>query len=302
MRTKCKFCRSDKLVRHGKANGYQRYLCKTCNHKFCDNGNQLVRMRTQTHIVVAALNMYFDGLSVRKVSRQLNELFGEKSTQVTVWNWIQKYSQLVSDYVKTLEPNLSGKYHHDETEIRVDAGGRYFWETIDEDTRFIVAHLLSNGRSTKNATEVFRQALSKQRPNALFTDGSYAYDTAFNKVFYSRFKTNRVEWVKRVGIGARETNNIVERLHQTLKDRTKVMRGLKNDKTASTLLDGYVAYYNFCREHQAIGKTPAQAAGLKVRGWRELIENAQELKTLGENQNDDDSNNTIQVKEVKVKT
>jgi transposase-like protein len=34
----------------------------------------------------------------------------------------------------------------------------------------------------------------------------------------------------RVGINARETNNIVERLHGTLKDRTRSMRDLKSFK------------------------------------------------------------------------
>jgi transposase-like protein len=240
-------------------------------------------MRTPAHVIVTALNLYFDGLSVRKVSQQINNIFGEKSSQVTVWNWVQKYSRLVSEYTETLQPSLSGKYHHDETEIKVDGSGRYFWETIDEDTRFIVAHLLSNGRSSENAIQVFRQALKKQRPTALFTDGSFAYDSAFSRVYFSRFKANQVEWVRRVGIRARETNNIVERLHQTLKERTKVMRGLKHDETASTLLDGYVAYYNFCRRHQSIGKTPAEAAGLNVRGWKELIEKAQVKKTADEN-------------------
>lgn len=279
---KCKFCNSESVVRNGKMNGNQLYLCKDCKHKFCNNGNDFVKMRTPSHVIVAALNMYFDGLSVRKVSQQINDIFGEKSSQVTVWNWVQKYSKLVAAYTETPQPGLSGKYHHDETEIKVDGSGRYFWETIDEDTRFIVAHLLSNGRSRENAIEVFRQALNKQRPNALFTDGSFAYDGAYNKVYYSRFKANKVEWVRRVGIRSRETNNIVERLHQTLKDRTKVMRGLKSEEKTKTMLDGYIAYYNFCRKHQAIDQTPAEAAGLKIKGWKQLIEQAQAKKTSDE--------------------
>jgi transposase-like protein len=228
--------------------------------------------------------MYFDGLSVRKVTSQLNEIFGEEFSQVTIWNWVQKYSRFVSEYVNTLQPKLSGKYHHDETEIKVDGNGRFFWEMIDEDTRFIVANLISNGRNSENAIEVFTQALQKQRPTALFTDGSFAYNEAFNKVFYcnSTFRKKRVEWVRRVGIRARNTNNIVERLHGTFKDRYKPMRGLKTDKTAKSLLDGYVAYYNFCRKHQTIGKTPAEAAGLQVKGWKQLIENAQTIKTNNE--------------------
>ncbi|GIU71305.1 MAG: hypothetical protein KatS3mg003_0784 [Candidatus Nitrosocaldaceae archaeon] len=278
----CKHCGSNNIVKNGIMKGSQRYLCKSCKHKFFDNGNSFPRMRVPDHIIVTALNMYFEGLSVRKVSQQIEDIYGEKISQVTIWSWIQKYSRLVSEYVKTLKPKLSGKYHHDETEIKVDGKGRFFWETIDEDTRFIVAHLLSSGRNSENAKLVFKQALEKQRPIAFFTDGSFAYDEAFSKVFYSRYKANRVEWVRRVGIRARETNNIIERLHGTLKDRLKPMRGLKNDNTAQTLLDGYIIHYNFCRKHQAIKKTPAQEAGIEIKGWRELIKEAHKYNTSKE--------------------
>jgi transposase-like protein len=61
-------------------------------------------------------------------------------------------------------------------------------------------------------------------------DGLWAYEKGFKKVFYSRYKEHRVEFVKRAGIRARETNNVVERLHGTLKDRLKPLRGLKMGK------------------------------------------------------------------------
>jgi putative transposase len=225
--------------------------------------------------------MFYGGLSTRKVVEQIANIFGEHVSQTTIWYWIHQYSKLVSDFVETLKPTLSGKYHHDETEIAVGGQGRYFWETIDEDTRYIVAHLLTESRTSEDARKVFRQALKVQKPKILYTDGSFAYDDAFNKVFYSRYKEERVEWVRRVGIKSRKTNNMVERLHGTLKDRTKPMRGLKNDEEAESLLNGYVINYNFCRKHQSIGKTPAEAAGLKVKGWKQLIEAATAQKSGG---------------------
>jgi transposase-like protein len=239
-------------------------------------------MRVDSHVIVTSLNMYYSGLSTRKVAEQISNIFGEHISQTTVWYWVHSYSELVGDFVETLKPKLSGKYHHDETEIAVGGQGRYFWETIDEDTRFIVAHLLTESRTSENARTVFKQALEKQRPTMLFTDGSFAYDDAFNKVYYSHYKTERVEWIRRVGIRARKTNNIVERLHGTLKDRLKPMRGLKNDKRATTLLNGYITNYNFCKKHQSINMTPAEAAGINVKGWKQLIEAAQIQKAGGQ--------------------
>jgi hypothetical protein len=89
-------------------------------------------------------------------------------------------------------------------------------------------------------------------------------------------KDTRPELVQRVGIRARETNNIVERLHGTLKDRTKSMRGLKAFESTKLLLEGYAVHYNCVRPHQSLGgKTPAQAARMEVpSNWKGLIDRA----------------------------
>jgi putative transposase len=277
----CKYCHSSKVVKNGIRFGIQRYLCKNCLHKFYDNEISLPRMRVNPHTIVSALDMFYGGLSMRKTAEMLDNIFGEQVSQSTIHYWVHKYAELVKDFVDTLKPSLSGKYHHDETEIKVGGDGKYFWETIDEDTRFIVANLLTESRTSEDARTVFKMALQKQRPTAVFTDGSFSYDDAI-KVFYSRYKVDRVEWVRRVGIRARETNNIVERLHGTLKDRTYPMRGLKNMKRSKTLLNGYVINYNYCRKHQSIKKTPAQAAGIEVKGWKQLIERATMSRTQQE--------------------
>lgn len=280
----CKYCHSDNIVKHGVRAGIQRYLCKNCNHHFYDNAVTFPRMRVDSQIIVTALNLYYGGLSTHKVAEQLSNIFGEHVSQTAVWYWIHRYSELVGEFVETLKPKLSGKYHHDETEIAVGGQGCYFWETIDEGTRMIVAHQLTESRTSEDARKIFKQALEVQRPTTLYTDGSFAYDDAFNKVYYSHYKADRVEWVRKVGIRARQTNNIVERLHGTLKDRTKPMRGLKNDKRAESLLNGYVINYNFCRKHQSLNKTPAEVAGINLRGWKQLIEQATIQKAGGNNE------------------
>jgi transposase-like protein len=244
-------------------------------------------MKVKKHVIVAALNLYYDGLSVRKTQKQLEQILGEKVNEATIWRWLQKYSTLVGRYVETLSPQLSGKWHEDETMIKCEGRNEWFWEMIDQETRFLVASNLSGERNIEETIKIFEKAqkVAKQRPRVIYVDGSHTYDRAFNKVYYTRYKVNRVELVKRVGIQARQTNNIVERLHGTLKDRLKPMRGLKSVDTAKILLDGYVINYNYVRKHQSIGMTPAQAAGLPIlNGWSELIEKAtfEEIKENSE--------------------
>jgi hypothetical protein len=68
----------------------------------------------------------------------------------------------------------------------------------------------------------------------------------------------------------------MERFKGEIRDREKVMRGLKKVETPP--IPGYQIYHNYVRPHEALeGKTPAEACGIKVGGkdkWLTLIQNA----------------------------
>jgi putative transposase len=68
--------------------------------------------------------------------------------------------------------------------------------------------------------------------------------------------------------------NLIERFHGTLKSRTKIMRGLKNSKSAKLFLGGFLIHNNFFRPHMSLSdKTPAVIAGINLpfRNWEGLI-------------------------------
>ncbi len=70
----CKYCGPENVIKYGKSKGKQCYFCKDCKHKFVDNGT-FVKMRTKDKVIVTALDLYFEGLSVRKVQRQIAKIF-----------------------------------------------------------------------------------------------------------------------------------------------------------------------------------------------------------------------------------
>lgn len=81
----------------------------------------LSRMKAGKRMIVAAWNVYFEGLSVRKMQSQLRKLLGEDVNEATIWRWVQKYSKMVSEYVgKTQTLQLTGKWHEDETMIKCE--------------------------------------------------------------------------------------------------------------------------------------------------------------------------------------
>jgi hypothetical protein len=57
----------------------------------------------------------------------------------------------------------------------------------------------------------------------------------------------------------------MERMNGEVRDREKTMRGLKN--LDSPILKGIQVYHNFIKPNEGLkGKTPAEAAGIKVEG------------------------------------
>jgi transposase-like protein len=119
-------------------------------------------------------------------------------------------------------------------------------------------------------------SLSKTRPMAIVTDGLRAYQDAIPKEFFT-MKAPRTQHVRIPNIRDRSNNNMIERLHGTIWQRNKVMRGLDDIETAQTMMDGMRIYYNFMRPHTALdGKTPAQKANIETdkAEWMSLIKKA----------------------------
>jgi hypothetical protein len=68
----------------------------------------------------------------------------------------------------------------------------------------------------------------------------------------------------------------MERMNGEIRDREKVMRGLKKKDTP--ILTGYQIYHNYVRPHEGLnGNTPAEKCGIKIEGhnkWQTIIQNA----------------------------
>jgi len=283
----CKYCQSTHVVKHGKVGEKQRYLCKDCGHKFIE-GSDFPKMRTESRIISTSIDMYFEGLSVRKIQTQIEKIFDVHVSQVTVWKWIMKYSKLVSEYVETLKPQLLGIYKVDETAIKCKGIQKWFWEIIDDQTKFLVASHLSGSRTAEDAIALFEKSVkvAKMKPISIYVDGLPAYLDGYNKVFRTMRKDTRPELIRKVGMRAVNSNNSVERLHGTLKDRIKPMRGLQGEETVRVLLEGWVVHYNYVRKHQSLkGKTPAQLCGIEMEpDWHVLVREATKNMVMNESE------------------
>jgi len=272
----CKKCGSTDTSKNGKYNDSQYFLCKNCGMNF-SGSNSYFKMKYPKDHNIKALTYYYNGMSYRNINHTFNDILEVSLPKSTFYRWVIKFSKLVNNYVLTLHPQLSDTWIADETVIDIWGKKYWFWDIIDEDTRFLIASHISRVRSIKEATKLFYMAKlrSNIRPKVIRTDKMVSYHGAFNKVFYARSWDKKVMHLTSEGFGSDFNINLIERFHGTIKQRTKVMRDLKRLKSARIVLDGFVTHYNFLMEHSYLNyKTPATIAGIgdRITNWGDLIE------------------------------
>ena len=281
----CVYCGSEHIIKNGtrktKIGNKTRMWCNHCKRTFTlESETGFERMQVTSKMVTVALDLYFKGTSLRKIVDHLDQFYERTVHFTTVFHWVQKYSEIISRYAETLQPQLGDIWHVDEMKIKTKRDDwSWLWNVMDSQTRFLIANLVTKKREVADAQEIFKGARKIGKPELLITDGLQSYHKAFNKEFYTNDQS--CAHVRADGLTARSNNNKVERLHNTVRERTKVMRGLHNDKTASAFNDGFKAYYNFIRPHQALnGKTPAEVAGVDLdlgeNRWLGLLKKAME--------------------------
>jgi transposase-like protein len=150
----CKFCHSTNFIRYGLKNSKQVYKCKNCNRKFVDNVD-FENMKYNPKIIALTLDLYFRGLSLRKVCQHLKEFYELDVSYTSVYRWIEKYIGIMNDYVNSLQPDIGGVWHNDEMMVNVGGNWEFLWNCMDEKTRFQLASVVSKEKQVRDAQVVF---------------------------------------------------------------------------------------------------------------------------------------------------
>jgi len=285
----CVFCGSDKIVRdakrHNKYGDIQRYLCRACGKRFSINLG-FEGMRVSPQAITSAMQLYFSGESLRNVQKFL-KLQGIKVSHVAVYKWIDKYVALMKEYVDKITPNVSDTWRADELYVKIKGDMKYLFALMDDETRFWIAQEVAESKFKHDARRLFQlgQKAAGKKPMTLITDGLPIYHDAYKKEFWT-LKGPRTEHISTIRLRGNMNNNKMERFNGELRDREKVVRGLK--KTDTPILKGYQIFHNYIREHEGLdGKTPAEACGIKIEGknkWLTLIQNASQKKPVSVSQ------------------
>ena len=276
----CKFCDSGKTIKKGfkknKSGNVQLFKCKDCKRKFTANFG-FEKMRYDQRTITQAIQMYYQGMSVRDIECNF-EMLGIDVDHSSIYDWICKYSTMVSKYLNDIVPRTNDRtmVRADEVWIKVNGKQKYLFASMDDDTRYWLASDMAETKFQHNADTLLELTKKKigKSPVHFVTDGLPAYMKSSKKVFGK--KTNHIRHIHIAGKRDRDNNNKMERLNGEIRDREKVFRGLK--KIDTPIIDGMKTYYNFTKKHGSLkGKTPAEQAMIKVDGknkWITLIQNA----------------------------
>lgn len=272
-------------VRQNKSGPVRRFRCRGCGYSFSGREGYH-RRRADPDLIAKALDLYFRGVSLRQVASHIEQAHGLRLSPMTVYRWVVHYGQLASEWLDSQKAKVGEKWHVDETVVSVDGDKRFIWNVMDAETRFLLATHVSKNRSLANTRVPFAKAkrATDSRPSELRSDGMGTYPAAINREFGHRadrrlgrgFGTNWFTPHVRVpSIRAPDSNNIVERLHGSEKDRIRPMRGFDTMHGTAALMDGYRVHYNLVRDHITLGSTPGVAAGLSELGgfrWRAILD------------------------------
>jgi len=273
---RCKYCGSSAVVKYGKYKAVQYHFCKDCQRKFAAT-DTIPKMQYPRSQIASVLNMYYEGLSLHEIRRNLVQQHNSYISDVTALNWVKRFTELAVKEADKYKPDVSGVWVADETVIDIDGKNIWFWDIIDTKTRFLIASHMSYSRTTKDAQELMKKAYERtgKIPRVIYTDRLAVYLDGIELTF------GRDTQHKLGGpFDVEKNTNLIERMHGTIKSRTKVMRGLHTPKSARLFMDGWLVHYNFFRPHMSLkDRTPAQVANIRFpfRNWKDITEQPYEV-------------------------
>lgn len=269
-KTKCPECNKENVIKWCKRKTLnrgiiQRYSCKDCGKKFSlDNG--FLRMRNDPKKISLCLDLFYKGISTRQIQSHLQAFYPHNSSHKSIYKWVVKYSKIISKYTDKLKIKAGKEIQIDEMEVgsRKSKYNGWFIDSIDTETRFMIASEFTSSRGQKEVRRVLQNVKRKtgNQISVYTTDGFTTYEDVIKKlVGYRNLKKGLVVHNKVTQLKGEGFNHKIERLHNSVRHRIKTFRGFHGSvSSANAIMKGYGVYYNFMREHLAIGCCPYELA------------------------------------------
>lgn len=287
----CPNCQSQNIKKNGKRKTenrglIQRYQCRDCNYRFTyDDG--FFRMRNSPQKITCGLDLFYRGVSTRKVQEHFKAFYPHNASNVSVYNWVVRYAKMISGFTDKLKIKGGSEVQVDEMEYhrrfslktKKKVSKDWFIDSIDCKTRYMVGCEYVKSRGKKEIREVLGKVKYKTEGyvTTITTDGLLAYTNIVKQVFgYYNFQSGEMKHEVNIASKGGCFNIYIERLHNSIRQRTDSFRGFHGSvESADAIMKGWEIFYNFIRKHQSIKCCPYElATDLKLESgnkWLELI-------------------------------
>jgi IS1 family transposase len=284
----------------------QRYRCKDCSLTFSELRHKPLGAHSlEQRKAITALSLLLEGMSIRATSRltgvhkntilSLILTVGESCRKVLnakMTNLSPRFVQVDEawGYIYCKRRNLTEKSHPDWGDI-------YLWIALDSETKTVISYHLGK-RDSEHALE-FIQDLGNRTNHGyqLTSDGLDSYVGTVDEVFgcdihfpqlikiFGKAKSDGPDWYrpskfvttiptplrgrpnkKKISTTHVERFNLTLRTH--LRRFTRLCNGFsKSKKHLEAMVAIFIAWYNFCRQHQSLRVSPCMEMGVTDHLW-----------------------------------
>ncbi len=228
-------------------------------------------MQMPPEVIGTALSMFYEGASCASIRRQLWHIYHVEPSKSTIYNWWVEYTKKATELASDSKPKTGKSWVVNETVLKIGSENTWFWDVIDSDTKFLISSHVSDKRETDDIEAVMQKAQDKttEPPEFIISDKLVADVEGIEKVFGTDM------WYKESqGFVGRIVTKLIAGSQGTLRDRAKIMKGLKSINTAKIATDGWLVHYNFFRPNTSLGnKTPSEVARIKFpySDWTDIV-------------------------------
>lgn len=228
------------------------------------NASTLNFRKNNAHIMSLCLTFHVNlGLSLRKTSQALENLYGIKVSHTMIANYCKTAAATIKPFVDNYDYNKSDVFVADETYIKIRGVKGYIWFIMDAISRSVIGYQVSSDRSVGPCILAMRMAFknisSISKSFKFIADGYIAYPLAAQQFALKKDNPLEFDITQVIGLANddaistkyRPFKQMVERLNRTFKVTYRCSCGYDNIDGANYAVSLWVAYYNFLRPHSS---------------------------------------------------
>ena len=163
------------------------------------------KMKHNPKGITTAMQLYFSGESLRNVAKSL-KLLGMEVSHQTVYNWIERYTKLMNQYLDKIVPQVGDAWRADEIYVKIRGELKYVFAMMDDETRFWIAQKVGDRKEGHNARGLLQKAkqVTQTKPKVFITDGLESYHQAYKKEFWTVKRLNRTLHIRHIHLRRHE--------------------------------------------------------------------------------------------------